>query len=57
MKKMTKEEVWEREKQLMEFYRSRQRQMKMMFPSTLPNSRGQVSPLGGVAKPKEAKRL
>jgi hypothetical protein len=49
MPKLTKQEIKRREREWMEYHRSRQREVNAMFPSTLPNSRGAVSPLGGVA--------
>lgn len=49
MPKLTREQVKARERELMNYWRARQREVNAMFPSTLPNSRGAVSPLGGVA--------
>lgn len=55
MKKMTKEEIREREKQLMDYHRAQQREAQAFFPSSLPGSRGATSPLGGLASPSSSK--
>jgi len=51
MSKLTAKQIKKREDELMAFWRAQQRELNAMFPSTLPNSRGATSPLGGLAKP------
>ena len=50
MKKMTIAEIREREKQLTEYWKAQQQAKQSIFPSSLPGSRGAISPLGGIAK-------
>jgi hypothetical protein len=57
MPKLTAQQIKKREQELMAFHRGQQRRViREMFPSSLPNSRGAVSPLGGTAVPAKQSR-
>ena len=57
MPKLTPQQIKRRERELMEFHRSRQRTVaRELFPASQPGGRGATSPLGGLAVPAEQPR-